>query len=234
MKAFLTQQRAWLWPVIILAIITPFTPAIDLAITRHFYRPPHGFASNGFYSFMYSYATLPAILTFCLSMVLLLMSYLRPYYKKWRRPALTLCLTFAIGAGLITHVLLKDQWGRPRPKQTIEFGGTQPFRPYYEPNFLHQPEPSKSFACGHCTMGFYFFALALVGRRLNLQALFWTSLCVAIVLGGLLSLTRIAQGGHYFSDTLMTALIMWLTAYAVDRWVYADAENDQDHGGELS
>lgn len=223
MKAFFSRHGAWLWPIIVMAIITPFTPAIDLAMARHFYQPGHGFSSNGFYAFFYNYGFWPADILFVLSAGMLIMSFLSPRYKDWRRPALTLFLTFAIGAGLIVHGLLKDHWGRPRPKQTIEFGGTQPFRPYYEPNFFHQPQPSKSFPCGHGSTGFYFFALALVGRRIGNRTLFWSGLFVAIVLGFLLSLTRIAQGGHFFSDALMSALIMWLTAYFCDKWIYADA-----------
>ena len=70
-----------------------------------------------------------------------------------------------VGAGFIVHTALKDHWGRPRPKQIIAFGGEQTFRPFYSPNFFHQPEPSKSFPCGHCTMGFYFFAVAFALRR---------------------------------------------------------------------
>ena len=133
-----------------------------------------------------------------------------------------LLLSLALGAGLIAHTLLKDRWGRPRPRQVAEFGGHQQFRPYYLPNFFHQPEPSKSFPCGHCTMGFYFFAVALVCQRQGWRwgAIF--SYFLAFFLGILLGVTRMAQGGHFFSDILVSALLMWWVASLLDRWLCTD------------
>jgi membrane-associated PAP2 superfamily phosphatase len=68
-------------------------------------------------------------------------------------------------------------------------------------------------------MGFYFFTLALIARRLDYRKTFWFALILAFGLGISLSLARIAQGGHFFSDTLVSALVMWLSAYACDRWL---------------
>lgn len=218
-KQFFINQKMWLWPILAALIITPFSPSIDMAIARYFYDPDTGFSNNEWYAFVFNYGVVPAQLLFIASAILFLGSYLYRKWKPWRTSALTLILTLLIGSGLIGHVLLKDRWGRPRPKQVVEFGGMQPFRPYYSPNFFHQPEPSKSFVCGHCTMGFYFFALALVGRRLQYRWLFWCGVLLSIILGGILSLTRVAQGGHFFSDALMAALVMWLTAYCCDRFL---------------
>jgi membrane-associated phospholipid phosphatase len=39
---------------------------------------------------------------------------------------------------------------------------------------------------------------------------------VAILLGGLLGWIRMAQGGHYFSDIVVSCLIMWLSAAVLD------------------
>ena len=134
-----------------------------------------------------------------------------------RTHALALVLTIILGAGFITHTLLKDHWGRPRPKQVTEFGGSQPFRPFYSPNFFHQPHPSKSFPCGHCTMGFYFFALALVLKRLGYRKGYYFTFAFALVFGITLGISRMAQGGHFLSDVLAAGLIMWITAYLCDR-----------------
>lgn len=212
MKNYIIDHRAWMLPVLAMLILTPLTPFLDLEISRYFYHTS-GFQSNAFWTFLFNYGPYPAHFTAIAALFIFTASFFFKTWRRWRAPALVLMLTMAIGAGLIVHAALKDHWGRPRPKQTIEFGGTQHFRAYYEPNFSHQPEPSKSFSCGHCSMGFYFFALALVGRRMGSPALFYIGIGFAVVLGILLSLTRIAQGGHFFSDTLISALIMWLTAY---------------------
>lgn len=220
------NHAAWLLPLLAMLLITPFTPALDLQLSHYFYDPAHAFPQSTFTSFMFVYGLLPAQLTFIIAAIILFLASFFKKWKKWQKPALVLVLTLAIGSGLIVHVLLKDEWGRPRPRQVIEFGGSQPFRPYYSPNFFHQPEPSKSFPCGHCTMGFFFFAAALVAKRTGHRTLFWLSLILALGLGLTLSYARITQGGHFLSDTLVGALIMWLTAYFCDQMIYAKAERE--------
>jgi lipid A 4'-phosphatase len=200
----MTNPLWWLLPVTLFALITPFTPSWDMAIARYFYQKGQ-FMTTPFYDFVFQYASYPA---FAVAFSALMPLFV-PCLKKWRAASGVLLLSMALGAGLITHTLLKDRWGRPRPRQLMEFGGHQPFRPYYLPNFFHQPEPSKSFPCGHCTMGFYFFALGLVCQRRGLRYL---SYAIAVALGLLLGFTRMAQGGHFLSDVLASALIMWLVA----------------------
>ena len=224
MQSYFFRHRAWLWPVIFVVLLTPFTPAIDIAISRHFFymSQPPAFHSSPFETFMYDYGIVPGQLLFAVGAVMLFLACFFKRYKSWFSGALLLVLTLAIGSGLISHVLLKDHWGRPRPKQVIEFGGAQEFRPYYEPNIFAQPEPSKSFPCGHCTMGFYFFSLALVGYHYKKRWLLLGGVAIALGLGLALSWTRIVQGGHFFSDTLFAALIMWLTAYLCSLVLFED------------
>jgi lipid A 4'-phosphatase len=216
----------WILPILLMAVITPFTPWLDLSIERYFYNPGQHFSSNSFYDFMFEFAVIPAEIVGILAFLILCASYVKASFKKWRSPALVMVLTMVLGAGFICHTLLKDHWGRPRPKQTIEFGGMQPFRPYYKPNFFHQPEPSKSFPCGHCTMGFYFFALALVALRLGKPRAYLYLMIFSLIFGFAFGLARMAQGGHYLSDVLMTAVIMWLTAYLSDWLIYKTPIHD--------
>lgn len=211
-------------PLLLVILITPFTPFLDLSISQYIYDSNQGsFISNDFTKFVYNYGFYPADILCLLALIVLAVSFFKPDWIKWRRPALVLISTLIVGGGLITHIALKDQWGRPRPKQVIEFGGQQEFRPYYKPNFFNQPEPSKSFSCGHCTTGFFFFALALVGKRLKNKKITYLGWALAVTLGILLSVVRILQGGHFFSDTLITALIMWETALFFDWLIYRNA-----------
>ena len=62
-------------------------------------------------------------------------------------------------------------------------------------------------------MGFYFFAVAIVCHRLGWKKMAYASFGFAIALGTVLGITRMAQGGHFFSDILVSALIMWLVPY---------------------
>lgn len=223
---FLNTSKKWLWPAFAVLLITPFTPWLDLEIARYFYLhtndPVEHFITSPFLNFLFDYGTLPANLTAAFAALFLIGSYLLPRLRKWKNPCIVLLLTYAMGAGVIINGGFKEYWGRPRPKQVEEFGGTQAFRPFYLPNF-HQPQPSKSFTCGHCAMGFYFFALALVGRRLSRKDLETFGFILAFGLGILLSIARIMQGGHFFSDTLFSALIMWYVALGID-WLAYEGE----------
>ncbi len=217
------SQLLWLAPVALFILISPFTPWIDLTLAQMSYSSDtHSFQSSRFYDFMYYWGTFPGQLLIAASLTVLLLSYPIKHLKSMRMPALFLVLTLAIGAGFITHALLKDHWGRPRPRQLIEFGGIQEYRPFWKPNFSHQPEPSKSFPCGHCTMGFAFFAFYFLGKRLNKKWMSVLGVVLALALGVGLGITRIAQGGHFFSDVLATALIMWLTAFAFDKLLFEE------------
>lgn len=211
----------WWLPIIAMAILAPFTPYIDLSVSDYFYRQGEGhFASNKFYDFLYDYGPLPANIVAVVALILFLLSFAFIALKKWRAVCLMLVATLVTGGWLISHELLKDHWGRPRPKQIVQFGGAQEFRPFYSPNFFHQPEPSKSFPCGHCLSGFFFFTVALIGMRMGNRYLIVGGVVLALLLGISLSWMRIALGGHFVSDTLMSALIIWLTALFFDWLIY--------------
>lgn len=200
-------------PFLITLLLTPFTPYLDKTISSYFYDGH--FVTNACCDFFYSEALIPGWIFAGLSVLTLL-------YKPWRRYALYSILTLLIGAGLITHAMLKDHWGRPRPRQVIEYGGTQEYRPFWKPNFFNQPEPSKSFPCGHCTMGFYFFTLVFIGRRMNRRLVSYAGMALALFLGVGIGLTRIAQGGHFFSDVLFSAFILWYTAAFLDKLLFKE------------
>ena len=224
MEYFKTNAK-WLFPTLLMAAITPFTPYLDFEIARHFYHqgtPTEPFSQSQFLKLIYVYGLVPGQITIILALIGLLFSYTFKSCRNWRPYTLFVVLTLAIGGGLITHAILKDHWGRPRPKQVIEFGGKQGFRPYYKPNFFNQPEPSKSFPCGHCTMGFYFFTFILIGYRFGRKWLLYTGIALTVTLSAALGYTRMAQGGHFFSDILMAGFVMWLTAITLESLIFKE------------
>jgi len=216
-------------PIILWVIFTPWSAELDLEASRTFYHNG-AFASHPFWDWIYIYGLLPAWILAIIALIGFILSFIKKY-RAWRTPCLYLLLTFSVGAGLIVHAVLKDHWGRPRPRQVTEFGGMQPFRTYYEPNIGELPEPSKSFASGHASLGYYFFALALLGNIYRSRLMYWLGCGLALTLGLLLSVTRIAQGGHFLSDTLASALIMWLTAWVLAYCFFA-AKESRDEGAD--
>lgn len=223
MSTFFKEHKQWLIPVLLVAAIAPFTSYLDLKIAGYFYTfedDTGHFLQTPFLHFVYQYGFYPADILGVLALLALILSFIFPTWKAIRPHALLLVLTLGVGAGLIVHGIFKDHWGRPRPRQIIEFSGSKEFYPFYKPNFFDHPEQGKSFPCGHCSTGFYFFVLIPLGRQLKKRWLVYLGVILGTFLGVVLSYARIAQGGHFFSDVLFSALIMWLTALFMEWLIY--------------
>lgn len=227
-REFLKKHWQWCAPLFLWLVITPFSSELDLAVAKTaFYREwahtptgEYGFFSTPFFDFIYLWGVLPAqVISFIAASTLIASIWYAPAVR-FRSVCLVLSLTLGIGSGVITHFVLKESWGRPRPRQIIDFGGNQPFRAYYQPQFKNTPEPSKSFPSGHSTCGFYFFCLYFLGKRLKRKRLAYIGMSTSLILGTVISLARIVQGGHFISDICISALIMWYTAYILDYLIY--------------
>ncbi len=117
------------------------------------------------------------------------------------RAVVFLVATMAIGPGLIVNLGLKDHWHRPRPIQTQEFNGPDPFRPWYEDDGACKT--NCSFVSGEAATGFWMVAPA------SLLPPPWRgpAIVAAFLFGIGASLLRMAFGGHYLSDVLLGGLV---------------------------
>jgi len=128
--------------------------------------------------------------------------------RSWIRPGLFLVLLLALGPGLIVNSVLKEYWGRPRPRQVVQFGGDQEFR---HPWQMGIPHKGRSFPSGHASAAFSLGAPFFLLRRRNPRAaVCW--LLAGLFFGALMSAARITQGGHFLSDTLWAWGVVHLTA----------------------
>lgn len=219
---FFRKNSFWLLPILLFLGFAPFSAEIDLAMSGHFYNEETAsFSNNPFYQFIFDYGQLPGFLACAVAFVLFITSYFKQSLSTLRPYLFAFGLVAFLGPGLITNGLLKPGWGRPRPRQVENFSGETPFHPFYKPNFGYYVwDNFKSMPSGHATMGFLFFSLAVTGHRLKNRKMMVTGFMLALLLGGVLGLARIAQGGHFFSDVLMAALIMWLLSIGVDYLVF--------------
>lgn len=209
-------------PVLAVALLFALFPQIDLAVSRAVYDPAQG----GFYYGRYPIADVLDVFTSIASSVLLV-GYLlwwlvvqRKWQVKWRvsdRMIAYLLLAFLIGPVLIVSLGFKEHWGRMRPVEVTEFGGSEPFLPYYLPHGIC--EDDCSFPSGHSARGFYFvaFAIAAYGfgwahRRLILAS--------AIGFGCLTAAMRILEGKHFLSDVTFSAIIVSYVAWGTFRLVF--------------
>lgn len=170
----------------------------------------------------YDGVTLIVIVVFFGSLLTILIGSLQQQYQL-RLSALYVLLVFLIGPGLLVNTVFKDQWGRPRPVQVVELGGQERYVP---PGYFVANGEGRSFPSGHSSIGFAFVAFWFLWRERKPQ---WAHLALAfsMALGVAIGLTRMAAGGHFFSDVMWSAWVVlfaaWLLYYPLMRIAERDA-----------
>lgn len=191
-------------------------PEIDLWFQRFFWNETDGFflKESAFAAFFYTgirWAT-PVVAVVLVAIVLHGFVGSSPRTKRWLKPALVTLACIAIGAGLIVNLGLKDQFGRARPSQIIEFGGVMRFTPPFA--MAEQCVRNCSFVAGHPSIVFAFFGLALFATRRRALAL-----AAVTFVGALSGLGRIMQGGHFLSDVVFSGVVVFITAWVLYRLI---------------
>jgi len=223
--------------VVTLAAALVVFPEIDQGISRLFYVPGQGFpARNGS---DYHLAVRRAVrIVGWISGIALVAALVwrvalgRALFGVSRQAVIYLALAAALGPGVVTNAVLKEHWGRARPSQTAMFGKTKAYTP---PLLIaDQCAHNCSFVSGDASGGFIFVAFGFLAvRRIWRIAGFG----LGLGLGTLFGYTRIAQGGHWFSDIVFAALFMvavaWLLHVAVIRrdWLALPLMLLKDRGG---
>ena len=105
-------------------------------------------------------------------------------------------LSIIVGPGIVINGLLKPYYNRVRPYSIQEFGGK-----FQESTFLIPSGVGNSFPSGHVSVGFIFLVLFYLFYYKQPKQAYY-GLSFACVLGGILGMTRISQGGHFLSDVL--------------------------------
>ena len=126
-----------------------------------------------------------------------------------------LLVVLAIGPGLIVNGILKEHWGRARPRDVVEFGGDHRFTPAIV--ISDQCERNCSFTAGHPSAG---FALAALGYAYMSRRRRWAVFAAATGFGLLVGLARVAAGGHFLSDVLFSGfIVIGLAVWLGNRWI---------------
>jgi lipid A 4'-phosphatase len=204
-----------------IGLLFGISPALDLALERPFFDPTAG----GFWasfdpalSLLRDLSRLIVTLLVAPAVLAILVKLIRP-----RRPmlipgraAVLMLATLALGPGLLTNVLLKSHWGRPRPIDIVEFGGDQHFVPWWDPR--GECPDNCSFVAGEPSGAFWTLAPAVLVPP-PWRALATTA---ALAFGTGLGLLRMAGGGHFFTDVAFSGLftfgLIWLVHGLIFRW----------------
>lgn len=135
------------------------------------------------------------------------------------RPWGFIILTFVLGPGLLVNGVLKEHWGRARPSDTVNFGGTAQFTPPYQ--ITDQCASNCSFVSGEAA-GSTALAIALVlilaANRARLPHWgFRLGQGIAVAVPVFTAWQRVAVGRHFLSDVLLAALFVALIAAVLAR-----------------
>ena len=209
-----TKFRDFLIPIIILLLVTVIigTTSADLIVSAPFCidgKWPIGDKQP--WHFLYQLDRWPAIF---LALSGLIAAITGCIYRKRRtliRPGIFLVLLLTLGPGLIVNTVFKDYWGRPRPREVVQFGGKKEFLHPWQKGVAHM---GRSFPSGHSSAAFYLTAPFFVFRRRNPRvAARW--MAGGLIFGVAMSVARITQGGHFLSDNLWAWGMVHLTAVAL-------------------
>ncbi len=180
-------------------------PQIDLAVSGLFFCPESGFflKNNIILNGLKEAAFIGSRGLALGFLAALLISFMRraQFLGLKARAWAFLLLALLIGPGLIANVALKDQWGRARPREIVEFGGGATFTPAWKPT--DQCKRNCSFVSGDAAFGFFLPAIAYVVPRRR-RGVFWGLMAI----GGLFAGARILMGAHFLSDVLAAMFLV--------------------------
>lgn len=198
----LKRARIILGCFLMSALVLLAFPAIDISISRIFFEQGFHLKDQWWYSLVRDGLTY----LLGLSMIAILGIYVfnrlskRDLCRIDGRKVSYLFLVLIFGAGLVVNVIFKDSFGRARPRDIDEFGGSKQFTPAFV--ISDQCDTNCSFSSGEGAAGFFSLALALALSRRR------AVLLAALGLGGLVSFLRVAAGAHFFSDTIVSFFVM--------------------------
>lgn len=191
---------------------------IDLRLSTFFYDFEKGkFFGQQFYWFDFMYDYLPGI--FWITFLLFIFRIFSLYFKKklpLSKIKVEFFVAFSLLGGVILVDLIKDVIARPRPYQLSLFGGNFDYTHIGIFNNLADVSNLNSFPSGHAVSGYILIVASVFWLKYNRPLNAYLTYTAGIILGILLAFCRIAQGGHFLSDTLGSlALSLFLTGIGI-------------------
>jgi lipid A 4'-phosphatase len=205
----------------VVGVIIGIRPDLDLKLAGLFFDPERG----GFWrsydppylrardaaTWLITLVAMPAVV----ALVVKLIRPQRPLLIPGRAIVLML-VTLAFGPGVVANLVFKEHWGRPRPIDVTEFGGTEHFRPWWDPR--GDCPKNCSFVAGEPSGAFWTLAPAAVVPP-QWRALAYVT---ALTFGAAVGLLRMVAGAHFFSDVafagVFSFLVIWLVHGSLYRW----------------
>lgn len=215
MMVKLSKTSLWIALLSLVGVSALFywQPSLDLNASAELYRQQQGFVWADAEWAMVVRHTLYWIVrvlgAICVLIILAHVLQLKMHLPRLRAVVMVL-LAFSLGPGLLVNAVLKDHWGRPRPQQIQQFKGHESYQKIWVVS--DACARNCSFTCGDASVVFAFWIfLAFIRNR------WWRSLIFVGVgaFGLFIGLIRMAQGGHFLSDVLLSGVLVYLVVWCV-------------------
>lgn len=202
----LRRTRTILAYFLVVSVLLVAFSGVDISISRLYFD--HGFylADQGWVKLLH-HGVRGFIVVSMVSVVGIYVvnrQWTRNLFEVDGRKIAYLFLVLILGAGLIVNVALKDNFGRARPRDIAEFGGSEQFTPAFV--IADACDDNCSFSSGDSAGAFFALAFILVASRKRAVSM------AGVGFGVLVSASRIASGAHFFSDTVVSFFVMLIVA----------------------
>ena len=207
------HRKAWYEAISITAFLVAITALIalsglDMLLATRFYSAGEWPIGEQFpWKLLYRMEHYPALLLAVAGLLGAVAAFKQSRWSRKARSYAFLVVFLILGPGLLVNAVFKDGWGRPRPRNLVEFSGTKTFLQPWQKGIAGE---GRSFPSGHASAAFYMTAPFFIYRRSrpNLAYIWLTG---GICFGILMSIARITQGGHFLSDTVWSFGLVYLT-----------------------
>lgn len=201
-----------------LSVFFALVPALDRAVTRLFYVPGQGFpmANSASLLQLRLIGSVVPVAVGIAAIAALVLKLLFPHRPCLFPPRFTLFFAtlYFTGPVLLVNGVFKSFWGRPRPVKVEEFGGSYPFVEAW--SFGQHIFSHRSFISGEAAAIACLLPLALfVARAWRAPVLILLAGVVAAV-----STNRIAFGGHFLSDVVISIALVVTLAVALHQVMF--------------
>ncbi len=193
-------------------------PALDMKVAGSFY-------DNGFIAqrsdFWLAIRRFSIALTKVLAVFFIGLWLWRFFFLKSNQDISFAKLIFATislltGPLIITNLIFKEQWGRPRPKHLQDFGGEATFTSAWD--ISSQCLSNCSFVSGETSSALWLLTLIpFLPVAWHMGAVVFT-VCYTILISAL----RMAFGAHFLSDVIFSSLFNFVVFTLVFMLVYKD------------
>jgi membrane-associated PAP2 superfamily phosphatase len=208
----------------VVGLVFGLYPELDLRISRVFYEVAD--VSHNMFAWRLSSSLMLArdiglwvgTVLVAPAVVALLIKLILPRRKLLLsgRAVLFLIVTLALGPGVLVNGVLKEHWGRSRPIDVAQFGGTEHFVTWWDPR--GDCPGNCGFVSGDVAGAFWTIAPAALAPPA------WRALAygAALTLGAGMAAVRVMAGGHFLTDVvfagIFTFLIIWIAYGLIYRW----------------